>query len=280
MSRFTRSLLICAAIAAGVFAPVSFAKDSSFVSEHGLAYDLQGHGDTVVFIHGSNLDRRMWAEQIEHFSKSTKTLAYDLRGLGSSNVATQAYSDAQDLALLLEELGESNPVIVGLSAGAQVALDFALSNPAYVGKLVLVSPSLNGFAAKQNPAYLTDLMSALKQRDFAGANRVLLESQLMSVATEHSELVGEMVNSSGQWLLPYELMQASKSPAISNLAKVNNSTLIMLGANDIAAIQEIGNYLHAELPNSNLEIIIGGHHLLNLSKPSEFNRLLTEFLKD
>ena len=221
----------------------------------------------------------MWAGQLSYFSKLGKVLAYDLRGLGASEVPLQPYSDVEDLALLLKELGESKPVIVGLSAGAQVALDFALSRPEVVHQLILVSPSLNGYVPKENPPYLTQLISALRAKDYELANRVLIESELMSVPSQYSSLVREMVNSSRQWYLPYGLIRQSVEPAISNLAKIEISTLIMVVADDASAIKEIGNYLDGELPNSRIVSIPNGQHLLNLSNPSEFNALVKNFLE-
>lgn len=36
-------------------------------SDNGLAYDLTGTGPLIVFIHGSNLDRRMWNNEVNFF---------------------------------------------------------------------------------------------------------------------------------------------------------------------------------------------------------------------
>lgn len=255
------------------------AQSSSFMSEKGIAYELEGEGVLVVFIHGSNLDRRMWATQLDYFKNSAKVLAYDLRGLGSSEIPTQPYSDVEDLIQLLDELHESNPVIVGLSAGAQVALDFALSRPEKVRKLVLVSPSLNGYAPSATPPYLTDLIDAIRDQGYQRADEVLLGSELMSVPSEHTDLVREMVTSSRQWNLSYELIQQSSASVLANLNRINAQTLIMIGGSDIAAITELGNHLSNELPNARIIDIPEGRHLLNLSNPAEFNEAIAEFLE-
>ncbi len=248
-------------------------------SSDGIDYNLTGEGQLIVFVHGSNLDQRMWAPQVEHLSQFVKVLTYDLRGLGSSDLPTQPYSDASDLALLLEEIDESSAVIVGLSAGVQVALDFVSDNAEQVQKLVLVSPSITGYTPDENPPYLTNLVSALRDQNYGQANEVLLNSALMTAPTEYEKIVREMVTSSGQWELPYELVQRTVEPITSKLSQIDVPTLILLGSNDFPAIKEIANFLDQELLRSEVVVLEDGSHLLNLSNVEEFNSELERFIK-
>lgn len=248
-------------------------------SNNGIDYNLTGDGQLLVFVHGSNLDQRMWAPQIDHFSEISRVLTYDLRGLGSSETPTRSYSDATDLAQLLEEIGEPSAIIVGLSAGAQVALDFAAQYTDRVQKLVLVSPSINGYIPEESPPYLADLVAALRQQNYDSANEVLLSSELMTVPSEYEELVHDMVTSSEQWVLPYDLVQLPPEPVISKLDQIGISTLIMLGENDYPAIKEIGRFLAEGLPKAELVVLSEGRHLLNLTNTEEFNSELGIFVK-
>ena len=108
MIRPTFNLILLLLITAGGFAP-AFAASSA----NGLEYEVTGEGQLIVFIHGSKLDRRMWAPQVARFCGFAKVLTYDLRGLGASDTPTDTYSDAADLATLLHELGASSAIIVG-----------------------------------------------------------------------------------------------------------------------------------------------------------------------
>lgn len=84
-------------------------------SANGLAHDLAGHGPHVVLVHGSNLDRRMWNAEMAWLRERARVLRYDLGG-----------SDHGDLVALLDELEIETISLVGLSSGAQIALDVAL----------------------------------------------------------------------------------------------------------------------------------------------------------
>ncbi|PCH61450.1 MAG: hypothetical protein COC19_04780 [SAR86 cluster bacterium] len=247
------------------------------VSTSGLAYDLVGDGQLLVFIHGSNLDHRLWSEQLKYFQNSASVLAYDLRGLGKSASATTAYSDHSDLKRLIEELGFERASLIGLSAGVQVALDFALNYPAMVNRLVLVSPSINGFNPSQSPAYLPELIAALRASDYETADEVLIASALMDTPSEYQALVRAMITDSGQWRLPYHLMQASSLGVLDNFQNVTHATLILLGGDDLPAITELGAMLSQRLANAHIETLASGNHLLNLSQPKSFHDALDRF---
>lgn len=257
---------------------ISFSQPIASISNDGIAYTIAGEGRLLVLIHGSNLDRRMWSTQVDRFSRDFKVLTYDLRGLGASETPSAPYSDAFDLAQLLKEVDESNATLIGLSAGAQVALDFAIQRPDQVEKLVLVSPSLNGFTPDKKPSYFSDLIDALQQQDYDRANEVLLGPPIMSVPSGSEDLVRKMVSSSKQWELPYELVQQNPQPVILNLNKIDIPTLILVGEKDISAVKELGSFLMNGLPNADLIIIPDGRHLLNLSSPNEFNAELARFV--
>lgn len=247
-------------------------------SNNGIDYNIVGYGQLVVFVHGSNLDQRMWAPQVERFSNIFRVLTYDLRGLGLSKLPIQPYSDATDLAQLLEEIDAPSATLVGLSAGTQVALDFAARYPERVQKLVLVSPSINGYTPKVTPPYLADLIAALRQQNYNSANEVMLNSGLMTVPAEYEDLVYEMVTSSEQWTLPYNLVQQPPEPVISSLDQIDIPTLVMLGENDFSAITEMGRFLEQELPMAKLVVLRGGKHLLNLTNSLEFNSEVERFV--
>jgi pimeloyl-ACP methyl ester carboxylesterase len=251
---------------------------SNAQSENGLTYDLSGHGPTIVLIHGTNLDRRMWSDDADWLQHQATVLRYDLRGQGSSAYPVEKFSNHGDLIALLEELKVESATLVGLSAGVQVALDVALEAPQLVQNLVLVSPSLMGHAPTEMPAFFTDLSAALKSGDFAKANEVLLASSIMAVPPKHSDLVRTMVTENESlWTFPYPLVEIASPPAIQRLEEIQTRTLILDGENDLTAIGEQAELLAERLPRAVRITIPDGGHLLNLTSPDEFRTALNEF---
>jgi pimeloyl-ACP methyl ester carboxylesterase len=250
-------------------------------STTGLAYDLVGDGaPSLVLIHGTNLDRRMWDFEMTWLPALGTTLRYDLRGQGASDFPSVPFSNHQDLLALLDELGADRVDLIGLSAGAQVALDVALAAPERVRQLILVSPSLSGFVPDEMPPFFGDLMAALQAQDFARANQVLLNSSIMAVPEQAAAKVKQMVEDNERlWTIPYSLVEQPSPPAIEHLQDVIPPTLLLTGVRDLVAIHDQGRLLEERLSNVRHLHISSGGHLLNLTAPGAFRRELTAFLK-
>ncbi|MCK6500402.1 MAG: alpha/beta fold hydrolase, partial [Nitrospira sp.] len=97
-----------------------------FYTSHGLqlAYDDQGTGLPVVFLHAFPLNRSMWRPQITALSARFRTISVDLRGHGESDAPLWAFTleqYADDVAALLDHLSIDRAVLVGLSMGGYVS---------------------------------------------------------------------------------------------------------------------------------------------------------------
>ena len=110
-----------------------------------LAYDDEGSGEPLVFVHGHPFDRSMWRPQLEHFSRrGWRVIAPDLRGYGESTVVpgkTTLETFARDVAGLLDHLGVGTVVLAGLSMGGQIAMEFHRLFPGRLRGLVLADTS-------------------------------------------------------------------------------------------------------------------------------------------
>src|ERR1051325_10852567 len=95
---------------------------------HGIYFEEKGSGPAVVLIHGGQLDRRMWDAQFDELAKEFRVVRYDLRGFGKSPPPTKGFSNEDDLARLMDRLKIKRARFVGLSLGAAVAVDFAITH--------------------------------------------------------------------------------------------------------------------------------------------------------
>ena len=98
-------------------------------------------GAPVVCIHGLTANAFCFQALADALSPDHRVFAYDLRGRGDSDRPEDDYSiptHANDLLELLDSLGLDNPVIVGHSLGASIALYFAAHYPERISKLVLL----------------------------------------------------------------------------------------------------------------------------------------------
>lgn len=89
-----------------------------------LHYELQGNGETLVFVNGLTMDSSSWKPLELHF-EAYQTLRYDCRGQGESDKPPGPYSPEQhadDLVALLDGLGLSDVHLVGLSNGGLISM--------------------------------------------------------------------------------------------------------------------------------------------------------------
>lgn len=249
-------------------------------SNGGLRYMVTGQGPrNIVLIHGSNLDHRMWEAEATTLSATARVLRYDMRGHGASADPTMPYSAWEDLRGLLDEVDMARVVLVGLSAGAGIALDFTLTYPDRVEALVLASPTIGGYTPTARPAFFDDLISAIRAKDYEQANEVLLASSVFAVPDASSSLVREMVRGNVRlWTLDPTHQQALSPPALQRLSDLAKPVLILVGENDVADIQVQASLLKREIARSRLVTIPGGGHLLNLTSPARFAEELSAFL--
>src|SRR6185436_406705 len=132
----------------------------------GIAYDVRGSGPAVVLLTGSNLDRRMWDREAAWLSKNYRVVRYDLRAHGESDTATKPFSHLDDLTLLLDELAIPKATLIGLSAGAFIALDAALDIPNRVERIVLAGPGVYGYTGKNPPSFPPEMSAAIQAKEY------------------------------------------------------------------------------------------------------------------
>jgi pimeloyl-ACP methyl ester carboxylesterase len=95
-----------------------------------LAYDDEGSGTPVVFLHGLTFDRGSWRPIVERLGDSIRSIAIDLPAHGESDGPPVKLEVAADrVHELIASLGIDRPVVVGHSMSAGIAFIYALAHP-------------------------------------------------------------------------------------------------------------------------------------------------------
>ena len=100
-----------------------------------------GEGQAVVLVHGLASNCRIWDLVAPILSRQFRVVAIDQRGHGESFKPDAGYDFAtvvSDLHGFIDALDISNPVIVGHSWGADVALEYAVAHPGLARGLCFV----------------------------------------------------------------------------------------------------------------------------------------------
>lgn len=99
-----------------------------------------GPGTEVLFLNGAFSTGRDWKKVIRQLPPDAHTVTFDARGRGrSANAADYSFSGAlEDVERVIEATGLHNPVLVGWSHGATLAIRHAATHPGRVAGLVLI----------------------------------------------------------------------------------------------------------------------------------------------
>jgi pimeloyl-ACP methyl ester carboxylesterase len=252
-----------------------------------LYYEEAGEGPPLVMIHGGLLDRRMWDGQFETFARSHRAIRYDVRAHGLSRADSVEFADHDDLLRLMDSLRVSQAVIMGLSMGGQIAIDFALTNPERVRGLVLVGPGMSGwdFDSDEIARYFEEMTAAVEAEDFATVVEVFTQwwcdgphrepEQVDSVVRRR---VLDMLGGSGQRWEFMDLVSGLDPPAVDRLDEIRVPTLAVVGSIDVRDVQEIVDHIVEQIPGAQRVVIPDVAHMVNMEQPEVFNDVVGEFL--
>jgi pimeloyl-ACP methyl ester carboxylesterase len=255
------------------------AQSDSGVTAGGIFWDVTGSGPALVLIPGSNLDRRLWDDVLAPLAEGHRVIRYDLRAHGKSADVTGPFSNVDDLAEVMDMAGVRRAALVGLSAGSTVALDFALTHPERVERLVLASPWPGGMQATERPAYLQPLIGKLRAGDVTGAAEVLAGSSVFAAPPERAALARQMVVDNARLFRQDPAMARTLDPpAIGRLAEVTVPVLVMVGTDDGVDIHRAADTLATTIPGARRLDVPGAGHLIPFWAPDRFISALLDFL--
>ncbi len=252
-----------------------------------LYYEIAGQGQPVLFLHAAIADERMWDAQWNTFARHYQVIRYDRVGFGKSSGATGAVCHRADVAELLAHLNIEKAHMMGCSAGADLAIDFALEHPDKVSALVLASATSSGFEMQGAPPEgMMDLFGALQEGD---VDRVAeLQVRVIGVGTqrdpaqvspEFQQHLHDMALSALHNGATFaEEAEPLDPPAVERLSSIDVPTLVIVGERDHPELHRAGDLIAGEIANAQRVTISQTGHFPNMEKPNEFNEVVLGFL--
>ncbi len=105
-----------------------------------------GEGEPLICIHGLGATKASFLPTVSALAEHNRVIAIDLPGFGDSVKPLGAAYDAAFFAgsvfALMDAMGLERAHLAGNSMGGRVALEMAMTDPARVGRVVLLSPAL------------------------------------------------------------------------------------------------------------------------------------------
>lgn len=256
------------------------------INDINIAYDDQGEGLPIVFIHGFPLSRQLWKPQIRGLSDVAQVIVPDLRGHGESESTSGVYPMdllASDVNALLNKLEVQAPIILcGLSMGGYIAFAFYRLYKERLAGLILAATRAG--ADSEEGKNMRDQTAAKAMEEGVGAVAQGMLPKLMSPVTyeRKPELVSftqDMMNSISVNGMVGDLLGMKERPDSSALLnEIQIPTLILHGVDDTLIPVAEAESMEAALPNGRLRVLPEAGHLLNLEQPILFNQEIGRFL--
>jgi sigma-B regulation protein RsbQ len=247
-------------------------------------------GQAMIFAHGFGCDQNMWRFVTPAFEDDYRVVLFDHVGAGLSDPS--AYSRgkyeslkgyATDVLEICRELGLTRAVFVGHSVSAMIGVLAALQEPDRFERLVLVGPS---------PRYIDDgdYVGGFSREDIDGllesldSNYLGWSSAMAPVIMgnpDRPELGSELTNSfcrTNPEIAKHFARVTFLSDNRADLAKLKIRSLILQCQEDAIAPQVVGEYVHAQIPGSELVLLKATGHCPNLSAPAETIAAIQGFL--
>ncbi len=229
----------------------------------------------VVFVHSLAGNTQQWSAQLSHVRTTRRAVAFDLRGHGQSlppaNGDYAIDSMAQDIQIVIDQLGIQRFILVGHSMGGSVAVAYASAYPQQVVGLLLVDPS--GDSTQMPVEEVQQYLGALESEAYSSVVEGYWSQILTgSAETTEAKVMQDLRDTSKATVVGVfkELFKYNPVPALERYAGPKLSVITSLNETPFSL-----HKLVSDLPH---KMITGTGHWLQLDKPEEFNRTMDDFL--
>jgi sigma-B regulation protein RsbQ len=244
----------------------------------------------MIFAHGFGCDQNMWRFITPAFEEGYRIILFDHVGAGQSDLSAysrEKYATLDGYAADLLEICAAeeleNVIFVGHSVSSMIGVLAANREPERFARLILIGPS---------PRYVNDgaYVGGFGRADIDGllefldSNHMGWSSTMAPVIMgnpERPELAAELTTSfcrTDPDIARHFARVTFLSDNRDDLPKVTIPSLLLQCSDDAIAPIAVGEYVHAQIPESRLVVLNATGHCPNLSAPEETIAVMKAFL--
>jgi 3-oxoadipate enol-lactonase len=246
--------------------------------------DTGGSGPVLLFSHGFMMDHTMFATQVAALSDQYRCVSWDERGFGMTAASDNFtyWDSANDAVALLDHLGISEAVFIGMSQGGYLSLRAAIAHPSRVRALVLIDSG----AKLDDPQVIAGYQGMLEA--LCGED----ESVYDAVAAGVGQIILGDQALIDTWLPIWKARRDSDRDALrvpgatlmgrddisDRLGEISCPTLVIHGTADVAIPIESAEHVVEQVQRGQLVVVEGGTHASNMTHPTLVNQAISSFL--
>ncbi len=234
----------------------------------------EGDGRPIVFVHGWLGSKEFWELITPYMDTSRPMLFYNQRCHGGSREMEFSIEDlADDLHLMLEELGLADPLLVGHSMGGMTVLKYATLYDNFSGLCLLGSCADTPEPENKSVEYFLEELDEISREEWAekiADNYILGEDK-----QEMREMTQKELLKADERAIREGLEAMMEYDVTEELEELDVEALVVAGSLDGAITVEKSEEL-AELLDCRLEVLDVTHQMLP-ERPEKVAGLIEEF---
>jgi aminoacrylate hydrolase len=255
-------------------------------------HELHGRIDpgapTVLLSSGLGGAAHYWTPQVPALGRDFRVIVYDQTGTGRSpGTPPTGYSIADmatEIAALLDELGVEKTHFIGHALGGLIGLQLAVDRPTLVDRMIVVNAwakthahTLRCFAARKSLLLNTGVAAYVQAQPLflypatwlADRQDWLAEQDAAGIAHfPPAETVLQRIDA----IEAFDLTEA--------IPTIATPTLVIATRDDLLVPCTCSITLADLLPRGRLALLDHGGHACNITDPTGFDTLVTEFLRE
>ncbi|WP_434453305.1 alpha/beta fold hydrolase [Lentzea sp. E54] len=243
-----------------------------------------------MFAHGFGCDQNMWRTVVPAFADSHMIVLFDHVGAGRSDLTAwrpDRYATlrgyAADVLEICADLDLRDVVFVGHSVSAMIGALAVLEEPERFSSLVMVGPSPryvddDGYRGGFSAADIDELLDSLDS-NYLGWSAAMAPAIMGN--PDRPELGNELVESfcrTDPDIARHFARVTFLSDNRADLPNITVPTLVLQCRDDVIAAQEVGEFVHRAIPDSELMVLDATGHCPHLSAPEATVAAIDGFL--
>ena len=267
-----------------------------------LAYHVHGEGAPLICVPGGPMRESAYLGDLGGLSRHRRLIMLDLRGTGKSAIPADPVSYrcdrlVDDVAALQDHLGLASIDLLGHSAGANIAVQYAVRDQGRVARLALITPSGRAVGLEPGSAMRREIVRLRRDEPWFAEAAVSFERIAAGAGTEEDwEAVAPFFY--GRWDAAARAHEAAEkkqsnedaarafaaegafAPAATRaaLAAFGSPVLVLAGGLDLQRPPAVAAEFAALFPAARLVVQPGAGHYPWLDDASWFVSAVTAFL--
>jgi 3-oxoadipate enol-lactonase len=251
-----------------------------------IYWEEHGAGDPLLLIMGLGATLEWWQRLVPVLSARFRTIVYDNRGVGRSDVPAGPYGIAQmaeDAAAVMDAAGLPAAHVFGASMGGMIAQELALNHPARVRSLILGCTACGG---RQAVPADKEVRAALSARSTVSREEAswMMAPYIFDAGTPRERVAEDIahrltarVGNDGYFAQLGAIREWAGSH--DRLAALTMPTLVIHGETDRLVPAENGRIIAQAIPGSRLAMIPNASHIFFTDQLEATSAALLSFLE-